>query len=83
MQSGHSPFRSAVPLWNPDGNGFFKRGLEDLLCRAEGKVVYHKGFIGLPERCGDKKADWIGKVLRLRLQCQLLVDFTPAESITV
>lgn len=71
-----SPFRSAVPLWNPDRNGFLKRGLEDLLCCTEGKVVHDEGFIGLPECCGDEEADWIRKVLLSKLHRQLLVNFT-------
>lgn len=79
MQNRHSPFRSAVPLWNPDGNGFFKRGLQDLLCGTEGQIVYDEGFIGLPERCGDKAADWIRKVHRLDFIVSRRWIFTATE----
>lgn len=65
LQNRHPPFGSPVPLWNPDGNGFLKRGLENLLRGAEGKIVHDKGFVGLAERCGNKQEESIRKLLRL------------------
>lgn len=44
----HSPFRSAISLWDPYRHGLLKCGLQNFLGGAEGQIVHYQCFTGCP-----------------------------------